>query len=228
MKKIIFGIFAHPDDEAFIVAGTLLKETQAGSQVHLICLTDGASGTNPDNDNVANLGEARLEEWRRAGQLLGAASMHYLGYSDGQLNNLALLEVAGKIEAIVHELAYDGQTQIEFMAFDFNGLTGHIDHIVASRAAALAFYQLKANDSRFTKLRLACLPETLYPTTNVDWLYMEAGQTAGEIDETVDARDMRDKILEVIHTHHSQRHDGETMIKTFGDQLGLNYFVVKE
>jgi len=226
MKKIIFGIFAHPDDEAFIVAGTLLKEVRAGSEVHLVCLTDGAAGTNPDN--VPNLGEVRLEEWRKAGELLGVTSLHHLGYADGQLNNTALLEITSKLEAIVQATASDPQAIIEFMAFDLNGLTGHIDHIVASRAAALVFYRRKQNDTRFTRLRLACLPRDLYPTTDTSWLYMEPGRMASEINETIDARDMQSEIIEVIHAHYSQRQDGDAIIQTFGDQLGMNYFIVKE
>lgn len=226
MKKIIFGVFAHPDDEAFIVAGTLLKEAQVGSEVHLICLTDGAAGTNPDN--VPNLGELRLEEWRKAGELLGAASMHHLGYADGQLHNTTLLEIASKLEAIVQDTASNRQANIEFIAFDLNGLTGHIDHIVASRAAALVFYRHKQNDARFTRLRLACLPHDLYPTTDTNWLYMEPGHLASEVNETVDARGMRSEIIEIIHAHYSQRQDGDAMIQTFGDQLGMNYFIVKE
>jgi len=226
MKKIIFGIFAHPDDEAFIVAGTLLKEVRTGSEVHLICLTEGAAGTNPDN--VPNLGEVRLEEWRKAGELLGATSMHHLGYTDGQLNNTTLLEITSKLEAIVQTTASDPQAIIEFMAFDLNGLTGHIDHIVASRAAALVFYRRKQNDTRFTRLRLACLPRDLYPTTDTNWLYMEPGRLASEINEAIDARDMQGEIIEVIHAHYSQRQDGDAMIQTFGDRLGMNYFIVKE
>lgn len=226
MKKIILGVFAHPDDEAFIVAGTLLKEVAAGSDLHLICLTDGAAGTNPDN--VDDLGKVRLDEWRKAGQLLGAKSMHHLGYRDGLLNNSDMIEIGGKIETIIQDVSHDHEGEIECIAFDLNGLTGHIDHIVASRAATLAFYRLKANDSRFIRLRLACLPHELYPAPDTNWLYMEAGRRSGEIDETVDARDMRGKIIEVIRTHHSQRHDGETMIRTFGETLGMNYFIVKE
>lgn len=226
MKKIIFGVFAHPDDEAFVVAGTLLKEAGAGSEVHLICLTDGAAGTNPDN--VPNLGEVRLEEWRKAGELLGATSMHHLGYADGQLHNTALLEIASKLEAIVQDIASDPQANIEFVVFDLNGLTGHIDHIVASRAAALVFYRRKQNDTRLTRLRLACLPQDLYPTTDTSWLYMEPGRLASEVSEIVDARDMRDEIVEIIHAHYSQRQDGDAMIQTFGSQLGMNYFIVKE
>lgn len=226
MAKIILGVFAHPDDEAFIVAGTLLKEVATGTALHLICLTDGAAGTNPDN--VPSLGEVRLAEWRQAGKLLGAKSMHHLGYGDGQLTNAAMIEAAQQIETIAREISSGHDvSEIEFMAFDMNGLTGHIDHIVASRAAALAFFRLKAADQRLTRLRLACLPGDLYPHTDTNWLYMEPGRPAEEVDDIVDARDFRNEILEVIHAHHSQRQDGAAMIRTFSDQLGMNYFLIR-
>ena len=44
MKRVIFGIFAHPDDEAFGPSGTLLMETKAGTELHLITLTLGEAG----------------------------------------------------------------------------------------------------------------------------------------------------------------------------------------
>ena len=48
MKKLLFGIFAHPDDEAFGPSATLYKAAQAGTDVHLIVVTDGDSGANVD------------------------------------------------------------------------------------------------------------------------------------------------------------------------------------
>lgn len=227
MKKVIIGAFAHPDDEAFIVAGALLKEVQAGAELHLLCLTDGRAGTNPDS--MSNLGDVRLNEWYKAGTLLGAKSMQHLGYTDGQLNNTDMVEAVGKISSAAQEISqtHTESVEIEFMTFDLNGLTGHIDHIVASRATCLAFYRLKASDRRFTRLRLACLPRELYPQTDTGWLYMEPGRTADEVDEIVDARNFRNQILDVINAHHSQRQDGESIIRTFGDELGMNYFQVK-
>ncbi|MFZ2494806.1 MAG: PIG-L family deacetylase [Candidatus Saccharimonadales bacterium] len=62
MKKVIFGIFAHPDDEAFGPAGTLIQEVQNGSEVHLITLTAGQAGSNPDNHE--DPGAIRLKEWK--------------------------------------------------------------------------------------------------------------------------------------------------------------------
>jgi LmbE family N-acetylglucosaminyl deacetylase len=227
MKKIIFGIFAHPDDEAFGPCGTLLQETRGGSELHLITLTTGEGGTNPDNQE--DLGGIRLEEWRAAGKLLGSSSMHFLGYKDGQLNNSAMIEATQRIITVVSHtlMSHPTDIEIEFMTLDLNGYTGHIDHIVAARAACLAFYTLKQNDPRFTRIRFACLPRHQVPDVNTDWLYMEPGRTPEEISETVDARGLRDDIIAVMNMHHSQRADQAATIKSQGDDLGLNYFIVK-
>lgn len=225
MKKVIFGIFAHPDDEAFGPAGTLLKEVKEGTELHLICLTPGDSGTNPDN--APDLGTVREKEWRIAGERLGATSMELLGYQDGHLNNLTMIEVAKQLVHIVSEKITDDTTEIEFMSLDLNGYTGHIDHIVAARAACLAFYRLKQQDNRFTRIRLACLPSSLFPKDNTDWIYAEAGRTPDQIDETVDARAYKNDILHVMDSHISQRADKEYTLKSQGQNLGLNYFIVK-
>jgi len=136
MKKIIVGIFAHPDDEAFGPAGTLLQETKNGTELHLITLTAGDAGTNPDN--VPDLGAVRLQEWKAAGGLLGAKSMEFFGYKDGQLNNNSMIEIGHRIIRHVQEILAEApaDTTVEFMSLDLNGYTGHIDHIVAARAAS--------------------------------------------------------------------------------------------
>lgn len=228
MKKVIFGIFAHPDDEANGPAGTLLLEAKSGAEIHLVTLTAGESGMNPDNH--ADLGAVRLEEWHRAGSLIGATGMHHLGYEDGSLDNKAMVEIADKIEQLVSKtLEHEpSDTVAELLCFDLGGLTGHIDHIVASRAACLAFYRLKPKDPRLERIRLFCLPLETHPDQNVSWVYMESGRSKSEIGVTVDARELRDEIIAVIRTHHTQRSDGEARIEQSGDMLGLDHFVVKE
>jgi len=227
MKKIIFGIFAHPDDEAFGPSGTLLMETKAGNDVHLITLTLGDAGTNPDN--VPDLAAVREKEWHEAGRLIGAKSMHFLGYKDGQLNNLAMLEIYGKLIALIQDIVRDEpeDVEIEFMSMDTNGISGHIDHIVAGRSACYAFYKLKETDPRVTRLRLTCIPKTFLPVSNTHWLYMDAGRDESEIGEVVDARQYYDEIIAIMRAHHSQRGDGESHIANRGDQIGISHFIVK-
>lgn len=226
MQKVIYGIFAHPDDEAFGVSPTLLKEVHDGSIVHLVTLTSGQNGTNPDNHE--DLGTVRLEEWKRGGELIGATSMHHFDYTDGMLSNSVIEEIAERItELVLRTITSTPDARIEFMTFDLGGITGHIDHIVAARAACLAFYRLKErHPEQMTQIRLRCLPASHNPTANTDWLYMDAGRTDDEIDEVVDAREFHDQIIEVIRAHYSQRSDGESHISRAGDDIGLNYFTI--
>lgn len=228
MKKVIFGIFAHPDDEAFGPSGTLLMETRAGNDLHLITLTLGDAGTNPDD--VPNLAEVREKEWHEAGRLMGAKTMHFLDYKDGQLNNLDMLEIYNKLITQVIETVKDepDDVQIEFMSMDTNGISGHIDHIVAGRSACYAFYKLKERDQRVTRIRLACIPKSYAPEPNTAWLYMDAGRDESEISEVSDARELHDEIIAIMRAHRSQRGDGEMHIKNRGDQLGITHFIIKE
>lgn len=225
MDKVIFGIFAHPDDEAFGPAGTLIMETRAGAELHLITVTPGDAGMNPDH--VENLAEVRLAEWRQAGQLIGAKDMHSLGYKDGSLNNNQFHEIAEKIEEIVRAAtAARTDISIEFMSMDLNGVTGHLDHILVGRVAAYVFYRLKATDKRLSRLRLACLSDKYFPASNYEWVYMDAGRSETEIDETVDAREHLDTIHAVMDAHHSQRHDAQAHLTRLGDDVAANHFIV--
>lgn len=225
MKKVLFGIFAHPDDEAFGPSGTLLLETKAGTELHLITLTAGENGANPDDHQ--DLGDVRLAEWKKAGALIGATSMHHLGYEDGTLGNIAHVEAAERIEMLIRDtVAGREDIEIELMSMDLNGITGHIDHIVASRSAHLVFYRLRNAGIQISQLRLVCIPKEQWEHENTDFVFMEAGRTEDEIDEIVDARHERAQIEAIIRTHHTQRGDGETHIKSRGDLLGLDYFIV--
>ncbi|MEO8691246.1 MAG: PIG-L deacetylase family protein [Candidatus Saccharimonas sp.] len=228
MAKLIFGIFAHPDDESFGPSGTLIKEiNENGTSVHLISLTAGERGSNPDN--LADLGAARLKEWQKATELIGAESHHYLGYPDGGLCNDQYLAIAKKIFKIIDKIIanHPNSTDIEFMTSDLNGISGHIDHIVAARIACYVFYTYKFRDARFTRIRLACQPIAHLPHDNISWLYMEAGRSESEIDETVDAREYSKKIEKVMRTHHTQRQDCESHLSRRGKNLGIEYFLVK-
>ncbi|MDB5181199.1 MAG: LmbE family protein, partial [Candidatus Saccharibacteria bacterium] len=225
MKKIIFGIFAHPDDEAFGPSGTLLLETRQGTELHLVTLTAGENGTNPDGHE--RLGDVRLEEWKKAGALIGATSLHHFGYEDGTLNNLNHIEITQRIESLVIEtIGSQSDIEIEMMSIDLNGVTGHIDHIVASRSAVLAFYRLKAKGYPLTRIRLSCVPYSQLPNPNTSFVLMEAGHNDKEINEVVDATAVLPEIYQIIRAHHTQRDDGQRHIENLGDGVAINSFII--
>src|SRR5690606_18675117 len=111
MKKIIFGIFAHPDDEAFGPCGTLLTETRAGAELHMFTLTSGEAGQNPDG--APDLGAVRDAEWRTAAKLIGATSMLNLRMRDGRLNNATMQLASSRILQIVRDTVRSHSTPVE-------------------------------------------------------------------------------------------------------------------
>lgn len=225
MKKIIVAIFAHPDDEAFGPSGYLVDQVHSGADLHLLTLTLGQHGENPDT--VPDLGATREQEWLESGRLMGATSQHQLGFVDGNLDNQTMLIAAQKIEHIVHEIltSYDDSVRIEFLTNDFNGITGHIDHIVAARAAALVFFRQYNQDVRYTRFRQACIPRHAMPSVSTDWLFVEPGRQTAEISETVDTTAYQKQIIDIIRAHKSQRTDGEMHIRIQGDRLGIYSFI---
>lgn len=226
MQKIIFGIFAHPDDEAFGPSGTLIQEVKSGAELHLITLTAGEAGQNPDNHT--DIASVRLQEWRRAGEIIGATTMHYLGYQDGQLDNISLPDVQQKILDTALEIlkTKPKDIEIEFITMDLNGITGHIDHIVAARSASFVFYKLKELSHPVVQIKYACLPEHQAVNINTDWIFMESGRQPSEISQTVDVHEHKQDIIAVIKSHHTQRSDASLHLANKEDKL-INYFIVR-
>lgn len=227
MKKILFGIFAHPDDEAFGPCGTLLAEVKSGAELHLITLTYGGAGQNPDNVN--NLTAVREQEWRTSGAEIGAKSLHGLGYADGHLDNIAMQTIDASLEPLVRDIisTYQEPIKVEFITFEPNGLTGHIDHIVAARTASFVFYRLKDAGLPLTRIRYYCNSEEKVPLHRTDWIYADKGYAKHDINEIIDARELRRDIIDVMRIHRTQRADYDYYLALQGDQLGLDHFIVR-
>ena len=228
MKKLLFGIFAHPDDEAFGPCATLVQEVQTGTELHLISFTCGQAGANPDSH--PDLGAVRLDEWRMAAKLIGATGTHHLGYHDGHLDNEQMIAAQERIATIIRDILeqHKEPVQVEIMTFDPNGISGHIDHIVAARAASWVYYTLKGESLPMKRLRYFCVPNSIYPDIEHSWLFMERGRSEQEISEVIDAREHFDTVNQVMRTHHTQRSDAESHLKSQGKNVAINHFMIRE
>ena len=227
MKKLLFGVFAHPDDETFGPCGTFLTETANGTELYLISLTLGEAGNNPDN--APDLSTVREKEWRAAGEAMGASALYTLGYQDGKLSNDSLQTINGQLVSLIGDIirTHPEPVQAELLTFELNGISGHIDHIVAARAASYAFYTLKQQQLPMTRIRYYCKTLEQAPAIATAWLFSNPGYPPELISETIDARDYRDQIINIMQLHRSQREDFAWHIKNRSDQIGLDYYVVQ-
>ncbi|HEX4662061.1 MAG TPA: PIG-L deacetylase family protein [Candidatus Saccharimonadales bacterium] len=225
MKRQLFGIFAHPDDEAFGPSGTLYKEAQAGTEVHLVCVTDGDAGFNCDG--CTDLGETRLQEWKESARLIGATTMKALHYPDSGLCNNLFHEIEDKISQHITEVIGDTLAELNFITFDQGGVSGHLDHILVSNITSQIYYKLQASppvDCRVGQLRYFCLSEDSQPHPDTSWVYMPAGKPAALIDQTVDVRDVRDQKLEIMKAHYSQRDDMNALLQNRAKAINYEHF----
>ncbi len=235
MKKVIFGIFAHPDDEAFCPSAYLYRQAQSGADVHLVVATDGDAGR---NEGYENLAEQRHAEWLESGRRIGAASNLALHYPDGGLCNNLYLEIAGLITNFIHETlhGYDQPVDVELVTLEQAGITGHLDHIAISFITTYVFEQLKTDPPANThvgRLLYYCLPKALAPECDCNWLYMPAGRSDAEIDFTHNFADIADKKLHIMQAHESQKKDMEEVILAHANDPSLqaacttDHFIVR-
>lgn len=79
----VLCVTAHPDDMEFGSAGTLARWVDQGAHVTLAIVTDGSTGTQDRALMGEPLARIRVEEQRRATEVLGIQDVVFLGYRDG-------------------------------------------------------------------------------------------------------------------------------------------------
>ncbi len=136
-KPLILAIFAHPDDESFLMGGTLAYYAANGVEVKLLCLTQGEQGYSPlaSADERQQLPKIRQRELTRCCEILGVQLLPVLDFPDGRLAQFNVSKLAQPITSAIRSLRPD-----IILTFGAEGLTGHPDHLAIHRAVKLAFY----------------------------------------------------------------------------------------
>ncbi|GAC1353526.1 MAG: PIG-L family deacetylase [Herpetosiphon sp.] len=160
-RRRLLIAYAHPDDETFGNAGTILRYARAGVDVHYVCGTRGECGSVDPTflEKESDIGLLRTAELMHAADLLGLASVQFLGYRDSGMQGapenqhpqaLAAANVDKVTGQIVASLrATRPQVVLTFAPY---GGYGHPDHIMMHHATTAAFD--KAADP-------ACYPEQI-------------------------------------------------------------------
>jgi LmbE family N-acetylglucosaminyl deacetylase len=148
-RLTLMAIFAHPDDEAFGLGGTLSLYAAEGHDVYLVTATRGEAGqiADPSLGSTANLPLIREHELRCACQVYGIHEPIFLDYVDGQLPIVHQGQAVGKIVRILREIRPD-----VVITFGPDGIYGHYDHIAIHRWTIIAVDLAAETD---------CFPEQL-------------------------------------------------------------------
>lgn len=125
----ILGIWAHPDDEAYLMAGVMALAADAGQRVTCLTATLGDAGETADAGRWPRerLREVRRDELHACLEVLGVEEHTSLEMPDGRLADLdAGLAMARLVEEI------DRVQPDTIITFGPDGMTGHLDHRTVS------------------------------------------------------------------------------------------------
>lgn len=132
----LLSVFAHPDDEAMGMGGTLAKYSTEGVETHLVCASRGERGwfgPEEQNPGLSRLGQLRTRELKNAVKELGMKSLNFLGYIDGEVDQAPHAEITGRIVTHIRRI----RPQV-VVTFPPDGNYGHPDHIAIGQFTSAA------------------------------------------------------------------------------------------
>ncbi|HZG93571.1 MAG TPA: PIG-L family deacetylase [Mycobacteriales bacterium] len=124
----ILGIWAHPDDEAWLSAGLMARAVDAGSRIVCVTATRGELGVqDADRWPPERLADIRTAELAETLAILGVEEHRWLDYPDGAVADVDADEAVERLVAVLAEVRPD-----TVLTMGPDGMTGHIDHITVS------------------------------------------------------------------------------------------------
>ncbi|PVZ11152.1 PIG-L deacetylase family protein [Actinomycetospora cinnamomea] len=155
----IVGVWAHPDDEAYLSAGVLAAAAAAGQRVVVVTATRGEHGTDdPVRHPPEHLAQVRaLEIVDSLAALHPSIEHRFLGrgccHLDGALRPDPGTETIDELAGVLAEVAPD-----TVLTFGPDGITGHSDHRAVSAWVDHAVG------------RLARAPRVLHAAVTAEWV----------------------------------------------------------
>ncbi len=121
----LLGVWAHPDDEAYLSSGLMAATRRRGERVVVVTATAGEHGTgDPERWPPPRLAARRRRELLSSLAVAGVVEHRFLGYPDGGCSGY---EAAPQIAEIIAEVRPD-----TIVTFGPEGMTGHPDHQAVS------------------------------------------------------------------------------------------------
>ena len=100
MSDSVLVVAAHPDDEVLGCGGTIARHADAGDQVQVLIVAEGATSRQLQRDRNQATGElsALAQAAQRAGAILGTQGVELLDLPDNRLDSLDRLDLIKQIE----------------------------------------------------------------------------------------------------------------------------------
>jgi LmbE family N-acetylglucosaminyl deacetylase len=150
----ILGVWAHPDDEAYLTAGIMARAVRNGSRVVCVTATRGEGGSmDEDKWPPESMGEVRTKELEQSLQILGVDEHVWLDMRDVDMDTGLPDEGYERIRELVADVQPD-----TILTFGPDGMTDHAAHKDVSSWATKALHEAGKPGSR-----------VLYATVTPEW-----------------------------------------------------------
>jgi LmbE family N-acetylglucosaminyl deacetylase len=222
----LLGVWAHPDDEAYLSSGLMSVVRRAGGRVVVVTATRGEHGTDDPQtwppERLAPLRERELAD------SLAAVDVHehrWLPYRDGELAGIPLARGVSDLVPVIEEVR-----PTVVVTFGPDGMTGHPDH----RAVSAWTTQAWREAGRGAELWHATLTDEFHR----DWgelndevgLWMSTPPTTPDADLTAQVRlsgPLLDRKHRALRAHASQTRALEDMVgsETYREWWSTESFV---
>lgn len=125
---MLLGVWAHPDDEAYLAAGLMASTRDAGHRVVVATATKGEDGADdPVTWPPERLAALRERELAASLAALDVHEHRWLGHRDGTLHRVRFDDGVEQVADLVDEVRPD-----TIVTFGPDGMTGHRDHRTVS------------------------------------------------------------------------------------------------
>jgi LmbE family N-acetylglucosaminyl deacetylase len=130
----VVGVWAHPDDEAYLSAGVMAAAVEAGNRVVCVTATRGEHGTSdPEQWPPERLARARERELHASLAAIGVHEHVWLPFHDGACASVDVEDATLLVRDVLDAVGAD-----TVLTFGPDGMTGHPDHVAVGRWAAAA------------------------------------------------------------------------------------------
>lgn len=149
---VVLAVGAHADDIDFGASGSIAAWAAAGARVEYLVITDGSKGSADHHMTSTQLIRRRRTEQRAAAKTLGARTVHFLGYEDGQLTVTSALKC--DIVRVIRRVRPDTVIVMDptFVYSARLGFINHPDHRAAGQATLDAIFPLARDHLSFPDL----------------------------------------------------------------------------
>jgi LmbE family N-acetylglucosaminyl deacetylase len=124
----LLGVWAHPDDEAYLSSGLMALARRHGQRVVVLTATDGEAGeTGPRRQPPWRLAALRRRELAASLAALDVHEHQRLGFGDGRCDRVPVVQGAALVGEVIDAVRPD-----TIVTFGPDGMTGHPDHQAVS------------------------------------------------------------------------------------------------